>query len=401
MILLVCFIAEQSPGQAFDPPMGGWTYIFEGDNAAPGTGGAGAIDALDGTWCHDNGSDAWDGTAIGTGIPGGVNALTEGTITYVRLQDTGDPRDYGAASGATGGDDPSNRKVYLGHDIAAEGASATILNDGVTISFRARVPTTQPPFNEQHPDGGGGIGSWLTSGDGYVIHDGGKGNFGIHQADGGVISFSLAGNPDVSLYGLSAAGLVMNDLNGTASTSNVDQQDSDGGQLNLLPIDVTQWHEFWIVIQGGGTGTHQVSVWTDGNAAGSYFDVTAGSGEDFDTSYLALGVGATPQLGALDVDFFAYRAGKFIPGLIPGDVNDDGEVDLLDLTIIRTHYFEKVTSLSDGDANQDGIVDFLDYRIWKENSSIGAVPLFVPEPASLGLVFLGALVILGFRRHYK
>ena len=266
-------------------PAGGWTYTYSGDSAAAGSGSG--FDALDGTWSHDAGTDEWDGTGIGSGRPGGVSALTDGTTGHVRLQETGDPRDYGLL------DPGSNRKLYFGHDISGEGASNSILDDGVTLSFRARIATGSP-LDDAHPDGGGGLTPWPVGGDGYVTHDGGKGNFGIKQANGGLISFSLATTSD--LTGVSTGGLIMNNLNGAVITNDVDE--GDPGTRNLFTlIDPTKWHEFWITIAAGGTGTHVVNIYADGSLIPTSFDVTAGSGSDFAVGYLGLGLGSTPQSG--------------------------------------------------------------------------------------------------------
>ena len=72
--------------------------MFDGAAAAFGVG---EDQALDGFWNHDNGSSEWDGTAPGDpigaqpggGRPGGVAIFTEGLDTFLRIQDTGDPRD--------------------------------------------------------------------------------------------------------------------------------------------------------------------------------------------------------------------------------------------------------------------------------------------------------------------
>ncbi|MCZ6795530.1 MAG: hypothetical protein O7J95_18150, partial [Planctomycetota bacterium] len=55
--------------------------------------------------------------------------------------------------------------------------------------------------------------------------------------------------------------------------------------------------------------------YTDGNLApAGTFDVTAGSGSDFDgVSYVAIGLGATPLSGALDVDYIRVKAGVHAP----------------------------------------------------------------------------------------
>ena len=105
LILVMSLCSDAAVGGVYyeDPPEG-WTYIYTGDSAAPGAD----FNALDGTWSHDNGSDQWDETEIGSGRPGGVSILSDCNVTFVRLQDTGDPRNYGIG-------DPSNRKILFGH----------------------------------------------------------------------------------------------------------------------------------------------------------------------------------------------------------------------------------------------------------------------------------------------
>ena len=275
-------------------------YTYDGDVAAYSPDGPAS---LDGTWDHDNGSDQWDGIGIGdpNGRPGGVSVLTEGNTTFLRLQDPGDPRDYDL------GDPGSNRKIYFGHSITTDiGADADKILHGVTVMFRARVATTAP-LDNVHPDGGDGIAPWPAGGDGYVIHDGGKGNISIRQSDGDmVISFALALASDDDE--LSASGLVMNKLNGSVSSGDVDIQGDEPGTLNILELDPTQWHDYRIDISpdSTGTGTHLVQIYLDGSTVSNNFIVTAGDGDDFDDSYIAIGVGATPQSGAIDIDYVSY-----------------------------------------------------------------------------------------------
>jgi len=144
-LIILGIVASAYGGVDFPDPTGGWTYIYTGDDATAGAD----FDALDGTWDHDNGSDQWDGSVIGTGSPGGVNAMTEGDVSFLRLQETGDPRDFDM-------DDPTNRKILFGHSVTNDigDVGETWLDDGVTISFRARIATT-PPLDDVHPDGGG------------------------------------------------------------------------------------------------------------------------------------------------------------------------------------------------------------------------------------------------------
>ena len=276
-----------------------WTYTFTGDLAAPGA----AYTALDGTWSHDNGSDAWDESSIGQGRPGGASSIDG----YLRLQDPGDPRDYAMP-------DPSNRKIMFGHSITTDiaGAAANIL-DGVTISFRARL-AIGAPLDNAYPDGGAGITPWPAGGDGYVISDDGKGNFSVRQSQGDqIISFALALPSDDAE--VTAPGLVMNKLNGATPTNNVDIYGTEPGTMNILPLDPTVWHDFRITIERDttGTGTHRVRIYLDGSSVPNDFIVTAGNGNDFNDSYIGMGLGNTSQSGAFDVDYFSYKPGVFAP----------------------------------------------------------------------------------------
>jgi hypothetical protein len=309
LVLGLCAVVVEA-GVAYPAPDAWWTYIYTGDAAA---------DDLDGTWDHDNGSDEWDSSQIGMAgtEPGGVSALTEGETKFVRIQDVFDHDP---------GDEPSNRKIYFGHDIGAEGAPDNVV-DAVTLSFRARIPTT-PPLD---PLNGTAATPWPDSGDGYIIHHDGKGNFGIGDVDDRLISFSLALDTDDAA--LSEDGLIMNNLNGTSPIADVDT--GEGGTLNQLVLDPTEWHEFWITIEAdtSGDGTHKVTIWMDGDVENpSTFHVTAGRGDRaYDTiNYLELGAGNTNYNGAFDVDFFAYKEGILSPADIVKASNPtpaDGEMN--------------------------------------------------------------------------
>ena len=255
------------PAVAYEAPEGGWSYSLDTGDIS--------------SWNHDNGSDQWDESAIGGEFgddnrPGGVS-LIDG---YVRIQDTGDPRDNYPDPG-------SNRKIYLGQDISDKGGSDTILDDGATIHFIARIPTDGPldPLgDEDYPAGG----------DGYENHDGGKGNIGIKQGAGGIVSFSLNEEGKVLIT-------------------------EDGTEMEL---STTEWHEFWVTIEAGDGG-HKVSVYLDGSTEATEFTVTAGGGSDFGGSYVAMGVGSTGRSGALDVAAFDFSPGVIAPaGAGGGDLVD-------------------------------------------------------------------------------
>jgi hypothetical protein len=260
-------------------PAGPSGYVYDGD-------------ALDDTWDHDNGSDQWDGTGPGEGMPGGAVSLTEDGVTFLRIQDTGDPRDYGMS-------DPTNRKVYLTRlvDIGLDGAS---------LEVRIRVATSAP-LDDAHPDGGAGIEPWPEGGIGYHIRDGGKGMFGI--SDGvGVISFSLAKAGEPDFVDVATDVLVMNNLVGTEPTSDVDTEDAAAAvAMNMMAIDdATQWNTFVIDIAAGGAGTHIVTVSVNGGPAES-FDVTLGSDLEADAPYITIGSSGTGGITAFDVDYLSVQ----------------------------------------------------------------------------------------------
>ncbi|MGE3308644.1 MAG: hypothetical protein AB7O66_01650 [Limisphaerales bacterium] len=323
--LLTLLLASPSApaGVSYPEPSGGWSYIYSADAGQDEFGGGADFDALDGTWSHTNGSDTWDGSGLGgtfvTGenAPGGAKIYSEDGVSYLRIQDTGDPRDFGFP-------DNGNRKVYLGHDISAHGAADDALDQGVTISFRARIPTpakTTHPLDPLHRDGQGAAGPqpYPAGGDGYVTSDGGKGNFVIKQQIGGAFAFSLAvaddqgqGDPNSPKAGFT--GLTMNEFNGNVNSGNVNFGQGTG--TNVLALDPTDWHEFWIVLRKdpANIGTHEALIYVDGSTEARFFKITAGTGDDYGgIGYIAMGSTATPQSSALDVDFFAMKTEAVFP----------------------------------------------------------------------------------------
>jgi hypothetical protein len=322
-------------GVSFPDPVGGWSYVYAANPGQDAYGDTVSFDALDGLWSHNNGSDQWDGTGPGGTLgpdnrPGGAQVFTEGGVSYLRIQDTGDPRNYGYT-------DPSNRKIYFGHDISGDGAADDALDSGITISFRARIPTpskTANPLDPLHRAGqqANGVQPYPATGDGYVTSDGGKGNFVIKQKNGGAFAFSLtlptdtaAGDPNGTRANFS--GLTMNEFNGNVISGNVNF--GQGSGTNVLALDPTNWHEFWIVLRKdpANIGTHEALVYVDGSTTAKFFKITAGNGDDYGgIGYIAMGSTATGQNSALDVDFYAFKTeATFPPGALanlPPEIRD-------------------------------------------------------------------------------
>ena len=79
--------------------------------------------------------------------------------------------------------------------------------------------------------------------------------------------------------------------------------------------------------------------------------------------------------------------------LLFGDVDGDGDVDLVDKNIIRDHLFETGHSRSGGDLNGDGIVDFDDFHRWKEFFPGNGSSATVPEPGTFVMTLAGLCLL--------
>ena len=324
LVLVFCLSAGAAHAGSFEAPAGGWKYMFNGDAAA-----SDVTAALDGTWDHKpgkDGSDAWDGSAIGDidnsdkdgASPGGVSLLTDGLTKFMRVQDAGRPDKGDQGDEGWDWNDPSNRKLGFAHDLGQDAGvnGATILDDGVTLTFRARIPT-DGPLDPEYRDNGT-IHAWEPAG--YVIHSDGLGPFGIKQGTGadGMISFGLALASDNDA--LTEDGLVMNNFVAgvTGVSGDVETDDPDGELRQLTGFDPTEWHEFWITIADDTTnvGTHAVKIWMDGNIAApaGEFITTAGKKDEYDfDGYLLMFQGVSGARGSPDIDFFGYAPGATVP----------------------------------------------------------------------------------------
>ena len=165
---------------------------------------------------------------------------------------------------------------------------------------------------------------------GHLNADDAKGFIVLHGAISGTVGFSPALPADQysgSRGAFGATALVMNNLNGTTATRDVDLWNGEPGTTNILPvIDWSQWHEFWITVKAdtSGGGTHHVEMFIDGAFEPVRFELTAGTGHEGGATatmnYLGMGFPNSPQMGAVDVDYVAVRPGLFAPVPEPGSV---------------------------------------------------------------------------------
>lgn len=377
-----CFLASQAVhgGVLFSDPTGGWDYTYEGDEDA--FGDASQFNALDGLWRHDHG-DTWDGSAPGdpfdpedpggNGVaPGGIGAFADADSTsFLRIQDAGDPTKYLFP-------DPSNRKLYLAHDIAdvIPEVDPAVLDNGITISFRTRL-STDGPLDEAYPERSE-QGPWPEDGKGYEVYGGGRGMFGVIQqrsnGDHSQISFSLMTEFEALFFGLETGGLTMNNL------ADVDIPDAvnsnDGGTKNLFSVEdeqLIEWREFWINISEASnedTDTHEVKVYMDGSLESTSYLVTEAADQSEvmyqGSSFVALGMNSGTRFGAFDVDYLSYKAGVFEPGAdpdLPGDFDADKDVDIDDVNALL-RAIDAGTNDALFDLTDDQIVDSNDLETW-------------------------------------
>jgi hypothetical protein len=346
--------ADVRAGVIYEDPAGGWTYLYTGElvDGDP-------FEAMDGTWSHENGSDEWDGSAIGEPdtSPGGVSSITEDTVTFARFQDTGDPRNDGFP------DPGSNRKIYVTHDITDDDPDGELLLSGVTLTFRTRLGTT-------------GLldGDVPEEGDGYYILDNGKSSFSIRSENAGVISFAPATSSGDDLAENATGALLMNSYAGDSQT---DVDTTDAGEHREFPLDdPTAWNEFWITIsEGPEFNEFLVDVYANGSTTPESFIVSAGDGNDAPGSYIAMGAHSTGQSGVIDVDFFGFKPGIHVPtaGGLQGDFNANGVLDAADIDDL-TAQSATATHPAAYDLNSDALVDATDIGVWVKdlfNSWIG------------------------------
>lgn len=110
-------------------------------------------------------------------------------------------------------------------------------------------------------------------------------------------------------------------------------------------------------------------------------------GEDFR-------IGFSQFMGFPDQSYSLYSAVDYIRAASPnpGDVNGDGDVDLIDFAILKKH-FGAVGALRQGDLTRDGIVDLHDFALLKSHFGESTD---VPEPDAKAIIAL-AFVLFSWR----
>ncbi len=410
-------------------------------------GGCPADCSAQAIWQNEN--SHWDGSApgdtlggtpdppwdpnkpfLGPAAPGGAGAFTEGSTTFLRIQDPGDPAIYGWPDKYSQLDptkpkqEGGNKKIEFEHEMSRDASFSgrqDILDFGVTVSFRARIATAVTgPLDMYYDEDGAGPFPWPTDGIGYPISGSGRGMVMIQQigAQGpSRLSFSLLDTNSINDFGVptSTTGLVMNNRAlGTGTPGSPDTNETDAQRLNVAEIpnaEMTDWHEFWITVKALSApvdgNTHEVNVYMDGSLTPETFQVILGAeNEAGNGSFLGMGLTSGSRHGAVDIDFLAYKEGVFAPTLggLAGDFNSDGKVDAADYVLWRDN-----NGTSNALANDGGLgtpIGQAHYDLWRSHfgessgSGSGVSLAAVPEPTSaILLLFACAMVgVLGRRR---
>jgi hypothetical protein len=120
-----------------------------------------------------------------------------------------------------------------------------------------------------------------------------------------------------------------------------------------------------------------------------------------------MGMGATPQSGAVDIDFMSWAPGILEPTVPdvdwPGDVDGDGHTDVSDLNIIGINWQMSGKTKEEGDLTGDGNVDAADLNILGSNWNTwrDGMPAAVPEPGTAALLLVGLLAASGRLRNKR
>lgn len=80
---------------------------------------------------------------------------------------------------------------------------------------------------------------------------------------------------------------------------------------------------------------------------------------------------------------------------IPGDYDEDGEVDPQDYNEWEDDFGASKQPGYGADGNGDGLVDAADYTVWRDNYDSASTA--VPEPTAVAMVLAGLLALCGRR----
>ncbi len=317
----VAILAARATGAPLYSPPAGVSYVVEYEGAADAYGTTSyptGDHALDGNWTHHHTSDAWGPAPPATPWRPGDGNNMGGAITMTDADGTTYLRIVDCSTTPPGTGSYNNRKIgfYYENLPGVLDPGYPLLTFGCSLHVRWRLPA-------ELVDG-------LQGPDGKEIDNDGRGIITLQQnLPSGwpeqQIGFSLAvkdvdtgaGTPPATVP---ENGLLMNNL--VTSPSREPQVDlGEDGTMNLVPLDVTQWHEMWLEIWGDGTGggTHRVQLYLDGSLTPQVIHLTAGRKVETDPSLganaaaLAMLHNQSRKTGMIDIDFVKLVQGPWAP----------------------------------------------------------------------------------------
>ena len=168
-----------------------------------------------------------------------------------------------------------------------------------------------------------------------------------------------------------------------------------------------------IIENDSSSKTATIAALNDAISAGSANATWTGNGITSsaaagDPNHYAVGVFDNGLLGLTSFAGQPVDADSVLVSLAHlGDANDDGIVDLQDLSIVTNNWQQNRDNWAAGDLNRDGVVDLGDLSIvtnnWQQTSSLSLAPAgqafaAVPEPATLALLIPAFLLFKSRRR---
>ena len=291
----------------------------------------------------------------------------------------------------------------------------------------AIFPLDSPTWPQVHPDTFGNfrarVGEWFGPGNVATVLPFQLPDFGMvtdpfATADLGVMVFTVGDGPtttDVDLYGLSRI-----DANPA-----IDVADYYAG--SAFDPSATLIQESFLTPSSSagfvGAPNNNTDATGDTNLLNFLNAAYAGGANAGNYVFLRLSYGGDNYVSVNDgYEITVREAGlqgewpvlTVTTNQLPGDVNDDSTIDLVDFGFIRDNWLETNATFgmtlarADGDLNFDGMVDIIDFREWKDAFLAGGgaeavveaafATLGVPEPTSFAGVVLGLMSLCGFRR---
>ena len=370
-----------------------------------------------------------EGTLIlsGTNTYTGVTAVVAGTLSVSSLADAGAPSNIGAypTAGADG-------LVLAGGTLEYTGGNVTT-DRGFTLGGDSTIDVSTPgaalTLGECSGSGNltvtGGAGSGLSLGavtfGGTVTVNSGKLTLpGVNTYGGNTTvnggTLEVTGSCNNSVVTVKAGGAIAG--GGSVKRLTIDPNAgyiwgyADGGDHTMDVGDNLTLNDAWILklvdLGDNPQATEAYDLFTfTGNFNG--LAVTDAITLAQDANY-TLDTTDAPEWDVADIDvivdvgltegFRVYVTG--ITGSLGGDADGDGDVDAADYIILKTNMGQASgAELADGDFDKDGDVDWYDLQILQDNYGAGSAGASgtIPEPATLGLLAIGAMAMLRRRRN--